>query len=383
LSQEFIPYGRQWITDDDIQAVVDVLRGDWITQGPKVVEFEESLARYCGSKYAVAVSSGTAALHCAMYAMGIGPGDEVVSSPITFAATANSVIYMGAKPVFVDVEPGTLLINPDDVERKITEKTKAIISVDYAGHPCEYDRLREIVDHHSLSILSDSCHALGAEYQDKKCGAIADLTTFSFHPVKHITTGEGGMITTDNFEYAERMRRFRSHGISADHAKRKEQGTWYHEMVDLGFNYRITDFQCALGINQMAKLPQFLKRRREIAARYDEAFGRMSGLEPLAVSEKVTHAYHLYVVRVIKEGCGKDRDQLFDTLRNAGLGVNVHYIPVHLHPYYRERLNTGPGMCPVAEKAYEEILSIPIHPLMTQDHVDRVIGAVNEALSAC
>ena len=383
MSQEFIPYGRQWITDDDIQAVVDVLRGDWITQGPKVAEFEESLARYCGSKYAVAVSSGTAALHCAMYAMGIGPGDEVVSSPITFAATANSVIYMGAKPVFADVEPGTLLIDPADVERKITEKTKAIISVDYAGHPCEYDRLREIADHHSLSLLSDSCHALGAEYHGRKCGAISDLSTFSFHPVKHITTGEGGMITTDNFECAERMRRFRSHGISADHAKRKEQGTWYHEMLDLGFNYRITDFQCALGISQMAKLPQFLKRRREIAARYDEAFGKMPGLEPLAVSGEITHAYHLYVIRVIKDECGKSRDQLFDTLRGSGLGVNVHYIPVHLHPYYRERLNTGPGMCPVAEKAYEEILSIPIHPLMTQAHVDRVIGAVNEAVSAC
>jgi perosamine synthetase len=380
VSDKFIPYGRQYIDEEDIASVIDVLRSDWITTGPKIREFEEVVADYVGAKYAVAVSSGTAALHCAMYALGIEPGDEVIVSPMTFAATANCVVHMGAKPVFADVEPGTLLIDPDDVKRKITEKTKAIIAVDYAGHPCEYDRLWKIANQHSLFLASDSCHALGAEYRGKMCGAIADLSVFSFHPVKHITTGEGGMVTTDNPEYVERMSRFRNHGISADHAKRKEQGTWYYEMVDLGFNYRITDFQCALGIKQMEKLPSFLERRQDIAACYDEAFDKILGIMPLAVSENVTHAYHLYVIRVLEEECGLDRGQVFNILNNAGIGANVHYNPVHLHSYYRERFATEPGMCPVAENAFEEILSLPIYPSMTEADVDRVIWAVNEVL---
>jgi perosamine synthetase len=380
VKDKFISYSQQHIDEEDIASVVEVLRSDWLTTGPKISEFEEAVASYVGARRAVAVSSGTAALHCAMYALDIESGDEVIVPSITFAATANCVVYVGGKPVFADVEPGTLLIDPDDVERKITKKTRAIIAVDYAGHPCDYDRLKEIADRHSIFLVSDSCHALGAEYQGKKCGTISDLSVFSFHPVKHITTGEGGMITTDNPEYARRMGRFRNHGISADHARRKKQGTWYYEMVDLGFNYRITDFQCALGISQMAKLPGFLERRQEIAALYDEAFNKMPGIKPLDVSGNVNHAYHLYVIRVLEKECGRDRGQIFNALRDAEIGANVHYIPVHLHPYYQERYATKPGMCPVAERAYEEILSLPIHPSMTKADVDRVVSALEESM---
>jgi perosamine synthetase len=380
VTDKFISYSQQHIDEEDIASVVEVLRSDWLTTGPKISEFEEAVAGYVEARFAVAVSSGTAALHCAMYALDIGPGDEVIVPSITFAATANCVVYVGGKPVFADVEPDTLLIDPDDVERKVTEKTRAIIAVDYAGHPCDYDRLKEIAGRHSIFLVSDSCHALGAEYQGKKCGTISDLSIFSFHPVKHITTGEGGMITTDNPEYAERMRRFRNHGISADPARRKEQGTWYYEMVDLGFNYRITDFQCALGVSQMAKLPRFLERRQAIAALYEKAFDKMPGIKPLGVSGNIRHAHHLYVIRVLEEECGRDRGQIFNTLRDAEIGANVHYIPVHLHPYYQERHATKAGMCPVAERAYEEILSLPIHPSMTKTDVDRVVSALEESM---
>ena len=381
MSDKFISYGRQTIDEEDISSVIEVLRSDWLTTGPKISEFENAVASYVGARFAVAVSSGTAALHCAMYALGIEPGDEVIVPSITFAATANCIVYMGAIPVFADVLSSTLLIDPDDVRGKINENTKGIIAVDYAGHPCEYDQLRKVADEHTLFLASDSCHALGADYQGRKCGAIADLSAFSFHPVKHITTGEGGMVTTDNPEYAERMRQFRNHGIGYDHLKRKEDGTWYYEMTELGYNYRITDFQCALGIRQMKKLPRFLIKRKEIAAHYDEAFSRIPGIKPLAVSTNITHAYHLYVVRILKRECGFDREQVFNALRDAEIGTNVHYIPVYLHPYYQERFATRPGMCPVAERAYEEILSLPIHPSMTKADVDRVVSALEKIMA--
>ena len=266
-----IPYGKQHIDEDDIKAVVEVLRSDWLTTGPKVAEFEETFAQYVDAKYAVAVNSGTAALHAAMYAIGIKPGDEVIVPPITFAATANCVVYQGGTPVFADVDPGTLLLDPSKVEEKITQKTKAIIGVDYAGQPGDWDRLREIADKYKLRLVADGCHALGAEYKGRKVGTLADMTIFSFHPVKHITTGEGGMITTDDTDcrtYAN-FPKPRHHDRSSSTRK---TGSWFYEMVDLGYNYRMTDFQCALGISQLRKLPKFLKRRREIAARYDKAF---------------------------------------------------------------------------------------------------------------
>jgi perosamine synthetase len=379
-SSRYIPYGRQSIDEKDVVAVCSVLRSDWLTTGPKIVEFEEAIANYVGAKYAVAVSNGTAALHCAMYALGIGPGNEVIVPPITFAASANCVCYMGAKPVFADVEPDTLLINPVEVERQITSKTKVIIAVDYAGQPCDYDTLQALARKYDLALVADGCHALGAEYKGQKVGTLAEMTVFSFHPVKHIATGEGGMIVTDNEEFAERMRKFRNHGISLDAQQREKIGSWFYEMDDLGYNYRITDIQCALGISQLKKLPGFLKRRREIARQYDLAFKDINEISPLTVKDDILHAYHLYVVRLNSKLAGMDRKDLFHKLRRKGIGVNVHYIPVHLHPYYRRKFGYGPGLCPVAEDAYEAILSLPIFPEMSDEDVKRVVEAIRAAV---
>ena len=374
-----IPYGRQTIDEEDIKAVIEVLRSDWLTTGPKVAKFEEALARYVGANYAVAVSSGTAALHCAMYALGIGPGHEVIVPTMTFAASANCVVYQGGIPVFVDVAPDTLLIDPEDVERKITPQTKAIIAVDYAGQPCDYDALREIADRHHVSLVADACHSLGATYRGRSVGSLADLNVFSFHPVKHITTGEGGMITTDNAEYAKRLRIFRNHGITYDHRGRDAQGSWFYEMVDLGYNYRITDFQCALGTSQLQKLPRWLARRQEIARHYDEAFAEIKGIKPLAVKVDVRHAYHLYVVRINQDETGMGRGEFYQALRSRGIGVNVHYVPVHMHPFYQNRFGTGWGQCPVAESAYKQILSLPMHPALTDEQIKIVVHPIEVA----
>jgi perosamine synthetase len=374
-----IPYGRQTIDEDDIKAVVDVLRSDWLTTGPKVAEFEQTIADYVGAKYAVAVSSGTAALHAAMYAIGIGPDDEVVVTPITFAASANCVVYQGGIPVFSDVEPDTLLLDPEQVESKITPNTKAIIAVDYAGHPCDYTSLRKIANKNNLVLVSDACHALGAEYKGQKAGVLADLNIFSFHPVKHITTGEGGIITTDNADYADRMRIFRNHGITTDHHQREKQNSWFYEMTELGYNYRMTDFQCALGISQLKKLPGFLERRREIAKQYDKAFASMPEITPIAVRRNVLHAYHLYVVKIDFKTLGIDRTTFFINLSEKGIAVNVHYIPVHLQPFYRKRFGTLPGLCPVAEAAYERLITLPMFPQMSDNDVTDVIAATYKA----
>jgi perosamine synthetase len=373
-----IPYGHQWIDEDDIAAVMNVLRSDWLTTGPGVGEFEEAFAGLVGSREAVAVSSGTAALHAAMYAADIGPGDEVILPPMTFAATANAVVFQGGTPVFADVDPDTLLIDPDKVEEKITHRTKAIVSVDYAGQPCDYDALKRIADRYGVTIIADSCHALGAEYKGRPAGSLADLNIFSFHPVKHITTGEGGMITTDMPLLAEKMRKFRNHGIACDHHQREKQGSWFYEMTDLGYNYRLTDIQCALGSSQLRKSSMWLARRRKIAERYDTAFAKVPAVEPLHTGKDALHAYHLYVVRFDTDRLRTDRAGVFAALRSAGVGVNVHYIPVHLHPFYRERFGTGPGLCPVAEAAYEQIISLPLFPGMDDLDVEYVIEAVCE-----
>ena len=388
-----IPYGRQTIDEDDIKAVIEVLRSDWLTTGPKVAEFEQAVADYVGAKYVAAVSSGTAALHAAMYAIGIGPGDEVIVPPITFAATANCVVYQGGTPVFADVDSGTLLIDPAKVEEKITEKTRAIIGVDYAGQPCDWDRLREIADKRKLKLIADGCHALGAEYKGRKVGSLADMTVFSFHPVKHITTGEGGMITTDDPEVAGQMRLFRTHGITrdpkcfssltSDFRPLTSDFSWFYEMVDLGYNYRMTDFQCALGISQLQKLPVFLERRRTIAKQYDDAFASVPEIIPLAVSQNVLHAYHLYVVKIDFKKLGIDRTILFTSLREKGIAINVHYIPVHLHPFYREKFLTGLGLCPVAEAAYEQIISLPLFPGMADKDIEDVIKSVLKIIHLC
>ena len=381
-NQTFIPYGRQWIDEEDIQAVVDVLRSDWLTTGPKVGEFEQVLANFVDAKKAVAVSNGTAALHAAVHAIGVKPGDEVILSPITFAATANAVVFEGGTPIFTDVDPNTLLIDPSRVESQINPSTKAIIAVDYAGQPCDYDALRQIAKKHHIFLIADGCHALGAQYKGRKVGTLADLTVFSFHPVKHITTGEGGMITTDDIELTERMCQFRNHGISMDHDQREKQGSWIYEMTELGYNYRITDIQCALGMSQIAKLPVWIARRQEIARCYDTAFSEMPGIEPLGIKEYVSHAYHLYVVKLDLSQLQTNRSEIFSSLRAEGIGVNVHYIPVHLHPFYRKNFGTGPGLCPVAEAAYEQILSLPMYPYMSDQQVEIVISAFEKIVGS-
>ena len=376
--QPFIPYGRQVIDETDIEAVVQVLRSDWLTTGPKVEEFEQAVAKYVGATYAVAVSNGTAALHAAMYAIGVGSGDEVIVPAMTFAATANSVVYQGGTPVFADVEPHTLLLNPQEVTAKLTPRTKAVVAVDYAGQPCDYEALRAITEKHGVLLIADACHALGATCHSMPVGSLADVTVFSFHPVKHITTGEGGMIVTADPELAASMRKFRNHGITSDHRQRDQLGTWYYEMTDVGYNYRLTDLQCALGLSQLPKLTSWLTRRRAIARLYDTSLAGCADVQPLKTRGGVEHAYHLYVIR-----CGQtaNRRVVYERMRAAGIGVNVHYIPVHLHPYYQRHWGTGVGLCRVAEQAYDEILSLPIHAGMTDLDVDRVLQALQTSLA--
>lgn len=377
-----IPYSRQSIDEEDIQAVVEVLRSDWLTTGPKVDEFERAFADFVGAKEAVAVCNGTAALHATIHALGIEPGDEVIVPPITFASTANCIVFQGGVPVFADVDPNTLLIDPGQAEAKITPRTKAIIAVDYTGQPCDYEKLQAVANQHDLALVADACHSLGGAYRGRPVGSLADLNVFSFHPVKHITTGEGGMITTDDTTLASRLRMFRNHGITTDHRQREELGSWFYEMVNLGYNYRITDFQCALGLSQLRKLPGWLDQRQEIVRRYNQAFSDLSTIVPLEVRPEVTHAYHLYVIQLELGDLQCDRGVIFSTLRNNSIGVNVHYIPVHLHPFYREHFATTPGDCPIAESAYERLLTLPVHPRMSSEDIDGVINAVRDTVSS-
>jgi perosamine synthetase len=379
-----LPYGRQTIGDDDVAAVAETLRSDWLTTGPKVAEFEKALAAVAGTSDAVAVCNGTAALHAAMYALGVGPGDEVLVTAMTFAASANCAAFLGAKPVFVDVDPDTLLIDPRQVEAHVTPRTKAVVAVDYAGHPCDYDALETIARKHGLALVDDACHALGGSYRGRPVGSLALLNAFSFHPVKHVATGEGGAVTTSDAELARRLRLFRNHGITTDFHQRAAQGAFAYEMADLGYNYRLSDIQCALGITQLAKLPASVARRQAIARQYDEAFRHLRAdtrVKPLAVCSEVSHAYHLYVIRLELDALTADRAAIFRALRAEGIGVNVHYLPVHLHPYYQNKFGTKTGDCPVAEAAYERILSLPMFPAMSDDDVRDVVEAVDKVVS--
>jgi perosamine synthetase len=382
VREEILAYGGQTIEEDDIEAVADVLRSDYLTTGPVVDAFEEAFADFVGTEEAVAVANGTAALHAAMRALDIGSGDEVIVPAITFAATANSVVLEGGTPVFADMEPDTLLLDPESVAEKITDDTKAIVGVDYAGQPCRYDVLRELADAHDLVLLDDACHATGGFYKGDPVGSLADLNTFSFHPVKNMTTGEGGMITTDDSDWAREMREFRNHGITSTHHERAEQGSWVYEIPEAGYNYRLTDMQCALGMSQMKKLTGWVERRREIAAQYDAAFADVDAVEPIKMREDATCAYHLYVIRLSLDMLSVGREEVFDALQAEGIGVNVHYIPVHYHPFYRENFGTEEGLCPVAEAAYERILTLPVFPRMTDEDVRDVVRAVRKVVGA-
>jgi len=378
--QTMLPYGRQAIDESDIAAVVKALRNDLLTTGPLVTEFEHTFAKSIGAAEAVAVSSGTAALHAAMFAIGISPGDEVIVPAMTFAATANSVVYCGGKPIFADVNPNTLLIDPIDVERKITPRTRAIIGVDYAGQPCDYVALRTLANQHGLQLVADACHAMGGKDSNQSVGTLADLNVFSLHPVKHITSGEGGLVSTDDIALAARMRLFRNHGITTDHQQRTKNGQWFYEMTELGFNYRITDFQCALGMSQLQKLEQWVNKRQYIAKLYDIAFASVEEVSPLLVRQGVFHAYHLYVIQLSTENLKVGRDQIFAAMRAEGIGVNVHYVPVHLHPYYKMHFNTRLGVCPVSEASYERILTLPMFPEMSRDDVFSVVSALTKII---
>ena len=380
VRESLLPYARQSVDATDLAAVAAVLQSDWLTTGPKVAEFERSFAAAVGAGEAVAVSSGTAALHAAMQALAIGPGDEVIVPALTFAATANAVVYLGGRPVFADVDAATLLIDPDQLERLITPRTRAVLAVDYAGQPCDYGALGEIARRHGLALVSDACHSLGAAYRGQPVGSLADLSTFSLHPAKAITTGEGGIVTTNDPGLARRMREFRQHGISLDRPPPDGENPWFYEQIELGFNYRLTDFQAALGISQLERLPKFIARRQATARRYDAAFAGLAAAKPLAVRADLEHAYHLYVLRLDPRRLAADRAMILRALRAEGLGVQVHYIPVHLHPYYQRHFDTRPGSCPTAEEAYEQIVSLPIFPAMTDADAGDVIAAVHKVL---
>ena len=375
-----LPYGRQSIAEDDIQSVVDVLRSDWLTTGPKVAEFEEAFAARVGARYAVSFSSGTAALHGAAFASGLEPGDEAITSPMTFAATANCVLYQGATPVFADISADTLNLDPEKASERVTPRTRTLIPVAYAGHPADLDGILEIAARYGLVVIEDACHALGAEYRRRHTGSIADVTVFSFHPVKHVATGEGGMVTTDRTNYAESLRRFRNHGISSDAQKRQSEGRWHYEMVLLGFNYRLTDIACALGLSQLKKLDAALRRRREIAARYAVAFCDIDAVTLPAARAGVNPAWHLYPIQLNLEKLTANRAQIFRALRAENIGVNVHYIPVHCHPYYRDRFGNRDGEYPIAENAYARLISLPMFHAMSDQDVEDVIAAVSKTL---
>lgn len=381
IRDSYLPYGKQWIDNEDIKAVTDVLKSDFITTGPAISQFEKEIAEFVGAKYAVAFSSGTAALHAACFAAGIKENDEVITTPMTFAASSNCILYVGGQPVFADIDSKTYNISPESIKSLLTEKTKAIITVDFTGQPAEYDEIISLAKKNGLIIIDDAAHALGATYKDRHIGSIGDMTMFSFHPVKHITTGEGGIITTSNADYYEKLLLFRSHGITRDSLKLKNnQGPWYYEMQELGYNYRMTDIQAALGSSQLKKLNTFLKKRREYAKKYNDAFAEIDALITPYQQHECNSSWHLYIVRLDMEKLNVNRKEIFKALQKENIGVNVHYIPVHLHPFY-QKLGYGKGLCPQAEKLYEEIITLPLFPAMSEQDLHDVIAGVKKVIS--
>ncbi len=375
-----IYYGRQWIDEEDIAAVVDTLRSDFITCGPKVEEMERELAKYTRAKYAVAVSNGTAALHLACIAAGVKDGDEVITTPITFAASANCALYCGARPVFADINPKTYNIDPESIKDRITKKTKAIVAVDFTGQAIEYDEIRKICDENNLVFIEDAAHSLGTKYNGQPVGSIADMTTFSFHPVKTITGGEGGAITTNNKEFYQKLVLAHAHGITHDEEMMEvaqHEGPWYYEEIALGYNYRITDFQAALIISQMKKLDKFVERRKEIVNRYNNAFKE---IPEIIIQQEIPQSdtcRHLYIIRLDLEKLKCTRREFFDAMSAENIQCQVHYIPVYWFPYY-QHLGYQRGLCMNAEKLYNEIMSIPLYPKMTDQDVEDVIHAVKK-----
>lgn len=375
-------YGHQCLDEADIQAVVDVLRGDTLTCGPHITSLEKALCDLTGAKYCIAISNGTAALHVACMAAGIGEGDEVITTPITFAASANCALYCGATPVFADINPETYNIDPADIERKITAKTKAVVAVDFTGQAVEVEAIRNICDKHGLIFIEDAAHSLGTTYNGVQVGNMADLTTFSFHPVKTVTSGEGGAVMTNDKALYDKLVLYRSHGITRNEElmEKESEGGWYYEMIDLGYNYRMTDFQAALLESQLKKLPRFKERRQEIVNRYNEAFSEM---EEIFVQKEIPQSdttRHLYIVQLKLDRLKATRREIFDALAAENVQCNVHYIPVYYFPHY-QRLGYEKGLCPNAEAAYEGFLSIPLYPAMTDQDVEDVITAIKKVIA--
>ena len=377
-----IPYGRHQLDEEDIEAVVEILRNGPITQGETVEQFGQRLAETTGAKYGSAVANGTAALHLSVAALGIGPGDEVITTPNSFLATSNSILYVGATPVFVDIELDQFGIDTSKIESAITEKTKAIIPVHFAGFPVNLDTIHQLSKKYNLKVIEDSCHALGASYKNTKIGSssYSDCSTFSFHPVKHIATGEGGMITTNSSDVYQKLLMLRTHGVTKDSDQLTQNpGPWYYEMQTLGFNYRMTDIQAALGCTQLKKLAGFVKRRREIAKQYDEAFSDCNWIHPIKEQGHYESSYHLYVVQIDFERIGKTRADVMNELKEKGVGTQVHYIPIVDQPYYKEHVNVT-GNFNNCRTYYKQALSLPIYPLLDDGDVETVIKALKSIL---
>ncbi|MFI5281187.1 MAG: DegT/DnrJ/EryC1/StrS family aminotransferase [Gemmatimonadales bacterium] len=374
-----LPYGRQAVGEDDIQGVVAALRSDWLTTGPLVGAFERAVAYAAGAAHAVALSAGTAALHAAVSAAGIGPGDEVIVPPLTFVASSNAVLYCGGVPVFADVRPDTLTLDPSAAEARITPRTRALLPVDFAGQPCDADAIGALARARGLTVVRDAAHSLGAEHGGRRVGALADLTVFSFHPAKVVTAGEGGAVATDRLDLAERLRSFRNHGFGTDFRVRQARGDVYSPMTALGYNYRLTDIQCALALSQLSKLDEFLKRRAQIALRYMAALADVPAVRVPTVDPAVKHGWHIFPVLLDLERLSADRQTIYAALRAENIGVAVHYVPAYWHPYYAS-LGYRRGLCPRAEAAFERLLTLPLFPAMTDRDVDDVMAAVVKVL---
>ncbi len=377
-----IPYGKQCIEDDDIEAVVSVLKSDFLTQGPVIGQFEDKFKQKVNAKYAICVSNGTAALHLSLLALGIGPGDEVITTPNSFLATANAILYVGATPVFVDIELDQFGIDATKIEAAITKNTKAIIPVHFAGFPVNLEIIQQLSKKYNLKVIEDSCHALGATYKNSLIGSCnySDCSTFSFHPVKHIATGEGGMITTNSNDVYQKLLTLRTHGVTKDSDQLMQNpGPWYYEMQTLGFNYRMTDIQAALGCSQLKKLTSFVKRRREIAKQYDAAFSGSDLIKPIKEHVNQLSSYHLYVVQIDFETIRKTKTEVMAILRDNGIGTQVHYIPIIDQPYYKEHVNVT-GNFENCRTYYKQALSLPMYPLLDDDDVETVIKALKSIL---
>lgn len=378
-TEQLIPFHRAAFDEAEVEAVSEVVRSGWLTMGLKTLEFERQFGEYLGARYAIAVNSGTAALHLALAAIGLRQGDEVLVPTTTFTATAEVVTYFQARPVLVDIDPVTMNIDPDDAARRVTGNTRAILPVHFAGQPCDLEAIARVAEQHRLHVIEDAAHALPARYRGKCIGTISSLTAFSFYATKTLATGEGGMVTTDDADFAAHIRRLRLHGISRDAWKRySAEGTWYYEVEEAGYKYNFTDLQAALGLVQLSKCDALCAARRRIAERYTQAFDEVTGLEPPLVRSDRTSAWHLYVLRLQPDRLRIARDHFIELLRKRGIGTSVHFIPLHLHPFYHSAYGYKPGDLPRAEREYQRCISLPIFPLMTDHEVDHVIEAVAE-----